>query len=421
MRRKIVIITGISNTLNNGCWAMAESVMSMLEKNFPDLELYYLTDARSEDEKRLSKNNRKFFYMPWTKIDIPKIRVLYAFFSAFIIFINFLLMRVFRINIFYREFSKIFAKSDLIIDLSGDSISRDYNDYSVFLQILPLIFALIINKKYMLYAQSIGPFKKNVLYKVVKHVLKKSSLITARENITVSILKKAGINKNVKLTADSAFLLQPDNNINFILKKFDIVFERNKYAAVSISYLLCRYFNDPRLNSSSFFGTLARILDEIVEKYNIYIIFVPHVMIGEINDLHASFEVFRKMEHRDKTVIITEKYNGAQLKAIIGKCEFIIASRMHAAIAAFSQYVPVLIFSYNHKTHGIIGNMLKMPECIIDVRKIEVEVFEKKLREKVEYLVKNLNSLKEKLKDSVEVLKEKTMENFYYCKELLYG
>ena len=420
MNKKIVI-TGITDTLNNGCWAMAEATMNLFRQELKGrVEFFYLTDCNSKDAIRLAGENRHFFYMPWTKINIPKIRFIYSYFSAIVIFLNCLLIRHFKINIFYRKFCEILKNADLVIDLSGDSISCDYNDYSVFFQIIPLLYAHILRIPYVLYAQSIGPFKSNYLYRIVKLVLRKAPLIIAREEITISLLEQSDIRDNVKLGADSAFLLRPaKEDITKISEQHNITFSKRKYIAVSMSSLISKYFHDTSMTAELFSEIIAELLDYIIENYNLDIIFIPHVMKGTKNDIHSSYEVIEKMQHKQNAILIKETYNGAQFKAIIGECNGLITCRMHAAIAAVSQCVPTLIFAYNHKTEGILGEMLNQKDLIIDIRDISADVFKRLLYQKSRHLIEKREDIKKKLTAPIVKMQDMARDNFFLCKDLL--
>jgi polysaccharide pyruvyl transferase WcaK-like protein len=419
---KIIVISGIGNTLNNGTWAMAQVTISLLKKQYPNIRFIYITDCRSKDEERLNQEGIFFLYAPWTKVQIPKIRVIYSYLCAAWLIINFLLMRFFKINIFYRNFSQSLQSANLLIDLSGDSIGTVYSDYSVFFQILSPFLMFLIRKPYYFCAQSIGPFKNGTLYSMVKYVIKKSSLITARENITYDLLLNLGIKNNIILTHDLAFLLEPVKNgdLDAIAGKNNLK-KDVKYVGVSISSLISWYSLEKKSPEQVYINIMTELCDYIVEKYGYALIFVPHTMKPGEDDRIISNIVKANMKNKNQVIVVEQELNGSELKGIIGFCSVFIASRMHAAIAALSQSIPTMVIAYNHKTLGIIGGMLNLHNLIIDIRNLNSTNFKKKCFEVLDYLINNQNDIKRHLVEVIPSAKDKALENILFIKHRFFG
>jgi polysaccharide pyruvyl transferase WcaK-like protein len=65
--------------------------------------------------------------------------------------------------------------------------------------------------------------------------------------------------------------------------------------------------------------------------------------------------------------IIEEDYNLHELKALIGRCDFFMGSRMHACIAALSQCVPAAGLAYSRKFRGVFAS-IGMEDFALDLR-----------------------------------------------------
>ena len=419
MRKKTVIISGIGNTLNNGCWAMAHATMSLLKKQYPDISFIYIYNFFSKDKERLKREDTTFIYSPWTRIRVPKVRFIYSYICALLILLNIILYRSFKLSLFYRKFSRYIFSADLLIDLSGDSISTDYKDYSVFFQMLLPLKMLLLNKPYCFYAQSIGPFRKGMLYAIVKFVIRKSAIVTARERITYNYLMTHGIKGNVFLTGDSAFLLEAARGgyLQDIIHEIGVN-KNTEYIGISISSLIIKYVSE-KGSAKNYINVMAKLCDHIVENYNFELIFIPHVMIPGNDDRVISNLVKDAMKYKNKVIIVETEYNASELKGIIGYCYAFIALRMHAAIAAVSQNIPTVVFAYNHKTYGIFDDMLGMKDLIIDIRDLSKEDFLKDVLSKIDYLIKNLGQIKGYLEIVIPSIKEKAMENMALCEKYL--
>ena len=63
-----------------------------------------------------------------------------------------------------------------------------------------------------------------------------------------------------------------------------------------------------------------------------------------------------------------------ELKYYISKCEFLIAARTHASIAAYSTCVPTLVVGYSVKSRGIAQDLFgNVDDYVISVDKIDNE------------------------------------------------
>lgn len=366
---KRIIISGISDSRNNGCWAMATVAMVELRKKYPNVSFIYLTNHSSADAVRLAAPDVTFLYTPWTKVDIPKIRLVYAYLCFLLLFINTFLIRKFQLNIFFRNFCTALSTSDYLIDLGGDSVSTDYPDYGVLFHMLPPLLMKNLGKPYYFLAQSIGPLKGGLIYKIVRFVLAHAKLITIREAITAQYLDNAGIKRNVLLTADLAFLLVPIKCEELDQLKDKIGLNKNgRYVGVSVSDLISRYMKmDQKEAREKYIGQMAAVCDHVIDKYGYDVLFIPHVMIPGNDDRIISREVRAKMSFSGRAVIVEEELNASQMKGLIGCSSLFVGSRMHAAIGAISQGVPTIIVAYNHKAYGIFKDMLGQGEFIVDI------------------------------------------------------
>jgi colanic acid/amylovoran biosynthesis protein len=66
-------------------------------------------------------------------------------------------------------------------------------------------------------------------------------------------------------------------------------------------------------------------------------------------------------------------YDQHEIKAVIGRCDFFIGSRMHSCIAALSQGIPTIGVAYSKKFEGVFDS-IGMRNWVIDGRFNETEV-----------------------------------------------
>lgn len=142
------------------------------------------------------------------------------------------------------------------------------------------------------------------------------------------------------------------------------------------------------------------------------LLLIPHTAVpaGHIeNDFEACEhliaalpEALRKRAHTLRGVT-----DPCQIKSAIGRCDFFIASRLHAAIAALSQGVPCVGIADTWQFEGIFTTV-EMRECLIDARYDEgasaLRLILQKLRER--------NALREKLRPLAEETQKRVRGTF---------
>ncbi len=179
-------------------------------------------------------------------------------------------------------------------------------------------------------------------------VLRTHDLITARESITADTLERLGL-KNVEQVSDIAFGLKPE----------ETKIPDKKYVSINLSPLVIRR-NPEVLNA------YQALVDEILDKTDYDIAFVPHVEVSVDNDKDALDQL-----HGDERRIfrVPTGLCAAQYKYIIGHSEICVASRTHATIAAWSSGVPTIAVGYSTKARGIARD-LERESNVLDISEI---------------------------------------------------
>jgi len=115
---------------------------------------------------------------------------------------------------------------------------------------------------------------------------------------------------------------------------------------------------------------LATILDSLVEEDRAFVLFLPHSMEDSGNDVAAARHVVEQMRASPRDAMILERDCDARLlKSIVGECDFLVGERTHSLIAGVSVGTPFagLTNRRDTRTHGIIGQMCRCDDRIIDM------------------------------------------------------
>lgn len=313
--------------------------------------------------------------------------------------------------------------ADVIMSTGGDLLTEDYGTFSFLTQSIPYLFALLLSKPVVLYAESIGPFKRWWNRIVARFLLNRVKLITLREGISQKYLEDLQINKTpTYVTADSAFLLEPApaQRVKEILEKEGIKESNRPLVGISASKLISRYgFDD--LNTITekyhrYVELMAQLTDHLSNALNATVVFVPHVieLSWGNDDRIVADDICALITNKQGAVSIRAEYTTEEIKGIIGQCDLFVGARMHATIAATSMYVPTVAIAYSHKTYGIIGEMLGYKRYVLDIKNLNSH----SLISVVDEVYKNRVEIKRELELRIESVKQRAWLNGELLMEL---
>ncbi|MEX2409983.1 MAG: polysaccharide pyruvyl transferase family protein, partial [Candidatus Paceibacterota bacterium] len=298
---KNILVIGCYHSLNSGVMAMAESIV----QQFPEDSITILTSDQyfKEDQKRYSQySNVSLYSVEWFDKSISNyIRIAFGLAGVSL----------------YPKFSDLIKEIDLVIDISGDSISADYGTKSMFFSLFPAF--LISQKAPLLYGpQTVGPFKTVLQRYLAKRAFRNSKGVFLREEVSQKYLSE--ININVKKShADLAFLLKPNSNA--------VELPENT-VGIGVSALIKKF---GKKDSEQLFKS---IIDICLERgYNVLL--VTHVDTKNGSDV--SFGERLKYEYyasSEEVLFFNKNFTASEWKYVIGQCQGIISARMHPVVQA---------------------------------------------------------------------------------------
>lgn len=247
------------------------------------------------------------------------------------------------------------ATASLVVDLSGDMLTEDSGAHVAVSHFVPLMRAKALGRPYAIVAQSIGPFR--VTRVLARWLLSGASLVTVRETETAEYLISTFPSVAFEQTADLAFLMTPAHDQPAGFAKGPIV-------AVSVSSLVRKAM---AASGIDLLDEMARALDRLAGEHGVTPVIVSHVTgpTPDKDDRILARDLAERLS--GPSVVIEEDLDPRQVKAVIGKAELVIGSRMHANIAGLSQGVPVVALAYSHKTVGIMTD-LGLGDLVLDCR-----------------------------------------------------
>ena len=417
-----IAITNHGHRMNKGTAALLNSRIKTLKKYIPDAEFAVFTYHPERDykpEMKYIKDVKIRFYEVPCKVSLSPRTVLKTFHSILrLLFCNSKLVK--KLNV---KSIQEYSEADVIISTGGDVLTEDYGSISFFNYVANLLLGILLEKPVILYAESIGPFKRRLNRIIARFLLNRVRLVTLRERISREYLEKLGIDKApMYVTADSAFLLEPApiQRVKEILEIEGLKEDSRPLVGISVSKIISRYgFHNlitPDDKYSKYLKLMAQIVDYLIESLNATVVFIPHVVEPWGNDDRTvAYDIYKLIEGKHKTVVIKNEYTAEEVKGMIGQCDLFIGARMHATIASTSMHVPTVAIAYSHKTHGIIGEMLGYNEYVLDVQNLNYET----LASATSNAWNNRTKIRKELVSKMEDIKQAALLNGKLVKELI--
>lgn len=372
------------NTGNRGVAALASGTINCVLHSFPGARIFLL-DYDREPSMHLVRYsggmaevelvNLRFSKKVWLRNNIARL-VLTA------LGLRLLPSRGLRESLIARNpYLKRIHKADIIGSISGgDSFSDIYGLGRLIYVALPQILVLLLGKPLLLMPQTIGPFKGPIAKTVARYIIKRVRMVYSRDHESLKTIREILVNdqKQVGFCYDMGFVLEPhirDERIPSWLIERDKV---TPLVGLNVSGLLYigGYTQDNMFSLKGDYRKLVRdLIGHFVEKHNAHVLLVPHVF-GEGGDSESDLSACRMIYEgaddklRGNLHLIEEGYDHHELKALIGRCEYFLGSRMHACIAAISQCVPAVGLAYSRKFKGVFAS-IGMEELVIDLREYD--------------------------------------------------
>jgi polysaccharide pyruvyl transferase WcaK-like protein len=276
----------------------------------------------------------------------------------------------------YASFLNNVKKNDILLSTGGDMFCYDDNE---------AVYTSDISQKNklktILWGCSIG--SENLSTRKIE-VLKKYSLIYARESLTKNVLDGLGI-ENVCVFPDPAFILEPvECDIPSCFSHGDVV-----------GFNLSSYILDQGSLDSLFGQKIISLIDHILESSDLNLLLIPHVLWSDQDDRVVSSLIVEKYKDNSRISILDSSLlNYCQIRYIISLCRYFIGARTHAVISSYSTCVPTIALGYSIKSKGIAKDMDLPPNLVVDCKKTDMKY---DLIDSYDFMVNNEKVIKDHL------------------------
>lgn len=436
-----ILINGIGPWLDKGESAILISMVDTFRREFSNVEISVVASTfllNKVDEAKYGKYNlnvvpgifQRFHEFidkkNFKKFRTVKILITFVFFvflviknTLWLLFYKYLNFNVkFLIKDNYDVINE-YKDSNYVILCGGQNLI--HTEHLPFFILYELFFAKLLNKPIMLYAQSIGPFKYKYGSKLIKYILNKVNIITTREKISKIVLDDLNVSTPSFVTADAAFSLPSipkKDGRDLIINDASLPKDELFVGFTVIPWNFPGELNLLRKKElyENYINVLANVADYLINKWGVYVIFFPQVIIPSVKDDRiASKKVFRKIKNKSKVRILASDYTPEQLKGMYGNMELLIGTRFHSCIFSLSMNVPTIVIEYEgHKSSGIMS-LLDLNDLVFEIEKLKFEDIKLKLDE----VISNKEHIKELIKENMIKVQTENNKNIVYAKQYL--
>lgn len=289
---------------------------------------------------------------------------------------------IYRYNLF--RIIREMRKTKMLLFGGGSLIQDVTSSKSIFYYLVILFLARRMGMKTMLYANGIGPVKKRFNRYLTAKILNKVDVITLRDDKSDEELKSMGVTApDITITADPAFTLDVDGTLSGkYFTNMAGVPDGRRIGVVSI--------REWKESKSDFVDEMARLCDYMIEKHNIYPLFVPMQYPA---DLGISAGVMSKMKHA--SYVINRELSVPEVFSVLSEAEIIIGMRLHSLIYATTLGIPAMALVYDPKVSAFMES-INQPDCVNiedmtfdKASRVMTAVIEDSVRRRQELLITN--------------------------------
>ena len=276
----------------------------------------------------------------------------------------------------------VLSEADLIGDIrGGDSFSDLYGVKRLVVGTLPIAITRLVGQRYVLLPQTYGPYQTLIGRMIARWTIRGADQVYSRDEEGLGTVREllgpggpeGGI---VQPCPDVALALAPRQARR---EQIDPPLPPRSSAqliGLNVSGLLYigGYTRDNMFGlRSNYQNMVYKLAVTILERPGTHLLLVPHVLGRESETDQAACEsLFEELTalFQGRVHVVRGNYDQSEIKHIIGRCDFLYGSRMHACIAALSQGIPAVGIAYSKKFLGVFATV-GVADMVLDARELE--------------------------------------------------
>lgn len=307
-----------------------------------------------------------------------------------------------------------YAECDVVVSGGGGFLTDDY--VTLWNKLRAFQVARILRKPVVIYAQSLGPFRRPRSRRLAARELRKAALVTVRDRASFDLALSLGVAEDrLHLTADAAFDLVLDPP-----QAFEVNDMKSGLLNIGLSVRAWKFPAQPgraRQMNAAYQQVMSRLCEHLIARRSARLTFISTCqgVPGYQDDSKVAQTVVSAVrpELREAINVNTEFHTPRALRELLARFDAYIGTRMHSIILASLSYVPAVGIAYERKTVELFRE-LGLSDYVLS---IEEPVAEKYI-EVVDKLLDSRMEVRHVLKQRVLLLMERAHESAALLKEL---
>lgn len=372
MRDIYIGITAASYSGNKGAAAMLQSSIKQLHDKYGErLNINLMSVYPRSDREQIPADYIKV-------ISCKPEQLLFCAFPLAILFRLFKWCPFIKWLLLKNKILKTYKNTDVIIDEAGISFVDErgfiMNTYAFVCAAVPLLMGVPVIK----YSQAMGPFNKKWNRFLAKWILPKLTLICARGKITYDHLTSIGVKDNVKLCADGAFTMPDDPAVTAFVDEIVAGDEFYRAAEEQLVGLSLSSVVEKKCakREIDYAGIMAEFIEHLNSLGYKVLIIANAARLGSEktrnNDLMVCDRVYGLIKDKSYTRWYHEEMTAEEIRELIGRCRFLVASRFHSMIGSLEKKVPVLLIGWSHKYKEVL-DFFELGEYATDYSNLNID------------------------------------------------
>lgn len=218
--------------------------------------------------------------------------------------------------------------ADLLISGGGSLLQDATSIRSSYYYLFIIKLARLLRRKTMIYAQGVGPLNNANIRKAVAHTLNRVNLITVRDENSKILLETIGVKRNIIVTADPSFVVEPD------IDTADKIIKDAGLGNIPLAGIALRHWP----GTEQWIEEACRYMRAACEELGIQPVLIP---MQEPDDLGLGESL--------GAAVLSHGGSVSAVKGLISRCEIVVGMRLHSLIFAASVGTPFVSIVYDPK------------------------------------------------------------------------
>ncbi|HVF10327.1 MAG TPA: polysaccharide pyruvyl transferase family protein, partial [Abditibacteriaceae bacterium] len=213
----------------------------------------------------------------------------------------------------------------------GGSLLQDVTSVRNVVYYTALIrFAQFARKPVMIYAHGVGPLQKPLSQKLARIAIQRARVVTVRDDDSKALLRRIGVRREIEVTADPVWALKPDGG-------------QDNGQVLTWTVALRSW---PGENGQDAIARGLRAIRSAAQAAGARLRFLPMQPAADRPLIEAHGVPAEE-------IVATSNLHPRAIMAVAGRCDLMIAMRLHALIFAAAQGVPCVAVNYDPKVAAL--------------------------------------------------------------------